>query len=188
MAEHHPNFEKGKKLVAWFTNIKASVNNFFEDIQRKLITNQNLFIDKDELLIQKFGRHRFRKLLHDPHSLEPLILNAINMAREVITTTFLGFVDSLCPRGSRSLISGPDTHIQEGWKFLQNFFVQWGNNRTWGEFTDPVILMISSNGRHTPDWTNPRDSLYHCMLFTKTNKPPKSLIQYLSKQWLASLI
>lgn len=176
----------GRQVIGTTPYLWDSISSFFEDLEKDLLEDEDSFIDKSSLLTYGGGRRCKEGQCKKDVTFNILIDDAITLAQNYITPAFLGIIERFCRnRGNRP---SSYSHINHRWEFLKHYFSTWKDRGHWGTFQDSVLLMVAGNPSYNPDLTNPRDCLYHCMLYAAVNVPPQRLVRYLSYQWIDIMI
>lgn len=179
------SLESGKDFIERNKRISLSINDYFSSMQKDLgVKYDSIFNEQDGQYLEHIGSKISTKFPSNVNRAS-LLYNAIFVSKDIITPGFLGTIISFHENqgGSLSL----ETLLDYGWEFIQDFFSRWKKYVTKVEFGENLFVKFCEKPRHTPDWTNPIESFYYCLIYTQHQYSPPKILNYLSHQWLDQL-
>lgn len=174
--------ELGADLVKKNTGLLISIEDYFHCLQKDLRLNVGSILLEDMCADLKHILAKTKNKDPSSQNMASLVDNCIYICKEKITYALLGSV--LVFQKNLGGSARVDLLVDHGWKFLQEFFSGWKDHSIKAGLQDNLFLEFCHKPKNTPDWTNPLESFYYCLIYSQYSHLTSKIFAYLSHQWV----
>lgn len=169
--------DRGKKLISSCDGLEHKVTQFFKTLNLQLVMRCNMLSAKAiQDLKNQYRRGykmKYKTTQADP-TVQELMKHLIKHAQFFLTPMFLDL--GLCYNNHHRKFTTSDLWLEEGWKFLQTYFLTW------------VDSLGSEEGgqsfkKRKWNWSSNKDVIQNLLVSSPSKQPPSGLVKYLFAQW-----